>query len=246
MNLTTNQEWCDNNVICFPVDCVLSGTSNNACGKTSLLQQQLTGRVMLAKPDQALHWNQCLERVSNSQDKAAFAELFKHFAPLLKIFLLKAGSITPEGAEELVQETMIKVWKKAPSFSATQASASTWIYTIARNTRIDWLRQQARRNSAGVTAEDLYDVPETQSPHTSLVRLRDEQLVRQQLELLPKEQSEVLSMMYIDGKSSQQIADALNLPLGTVKSRIRLALHKLKLGLLPDTQALSQVYSVSR
>ena len=95
---------------------------------------------------EAENWNDHIERVGKNKDKAAFQSLFKHFSPYLKAFLIKSGGVTPENAEELVQETMIKVWRKAPSYSSSQASASTWIYTIALNTRIDWLRKQNRQN----------------------------------------------------------------------------------------------------
>ncbi len=178
-------------------------------------------------------WNECIEKVGKNQDKAAFSKLFAHFSPFLKAFLIKSGGVTPENAEELVQETMIKVWRKAPTFSASQASASTWIYTIARNTRIDWLRKQNRQNPDSLNADDLYDDREEQTPFSSMVSIRNKKNIAEQLKLLPREQAEVLNMMYFQGKSGQQVADSLDLPLGTVKSRIRLALNKLKLGLAP-------------
>ncbi|MFT4713000.1 MAG: DNA-directed RNA polymerase specialized sigma24 family protein, partial [Candidatus Azotimanducaceae bacterium] len=89
-------------------------------------------------------WNAYLEMVGKDSDKAAYTELFTHFAPLLKAFLLKSGSQNMEQVEELVQETMIKVWRKAKHFNPSQGKASTWIYTIARNTRIDSIRKQVR------------------------------------------------------------------------------------------------------
>lgn len=183
--------------------------------------------------DNKENWNEYIEKVGRNQDKAAFSALFAHFSPFLKAFLIKSGGVTPESAEELVQETMIKVWRKAPTFSASQASASTWIYTIARNTRIDWLRKQNRQNPDELSAEDLYDDREEPTPYSSLVTIRNKRNIAEQLKTLPKEQAEVLNMMYFQGKSGQQVADALELPLGTVKSRIRLALNKLKLGLAP-------------
>lgn len=176
-------------------------------------------------------WNRYIQLVGERQDRAAFSKLFAHFAPYLKAFLLKSGGLTPENAEELVQETMIKVWRKAPTFSPAQASASTWIYTIARNTRIDWLRKQMRQDSSDLTAEDIYDEREEPTPYSSLIQVRDKRNIAEQLKELPPEQEEVLRLMYFQGKSGQQVADALDLPLGTVKSRIRLALNKLKLGL---------------
>ena len=128
---------------------------------------------------------------------------------------------------------MIKVWRKAPSFSPAQASASTWIYTIARNTRIDWLRKQNRQNPDLLNAEDLYDERENPTPLSSLSQIRTKKLIAEQLNQLPTEQAEVLQLMYFQGQSGQQVANTLELPLGTVKSRIRLAMNKMKLALAP-------------
>ena len=119
------------------------------------------------KPD----WNRCLQRVGESQDKAAFSQLFAHFAPLLKGFLLKGGGVDPDQAEELVQETMIKVWRKAPTYSPSQAAASTWMYTIARNTRIDWIRKHGKVQLTELTAEDTYDDTDGETPYSSLVQV---------------------------------------------------------------------------
>ena len=182
---------------------------------------------------EAENWNECIEKVGKSQDTTAFRSLFKHFSPFLKAFLIKSGGVTPENAEELVQETMIKVWRKAPSYSSSHASASTWIYTIARNTRIDWLRKQNRQNPDLLNAEDLYDERENPTPLSSLYQIRTKKLISEQLSQLPVEQAEVLQLMYFQGKSGQQVANTLALPLGTVKSRIRLAMNKIKLALAP-------------
>ncbi len=182
---------------------------------------------------EAENWNDCIERVGRSQDRGAFQSLFKHFSPFLKAFLIKSGGVTPENAEELVQETMIKVWRKAPSYSSSQASASTWIYTIARNTRIDWLRKQNRQNPDLLNAEDLYDERENPTPLSSLSQIRTKKLISEQLSQLPVEQAEVLQLMYFQGQSGQQVANTLALPLGTVKSRVRLAMNKMKLALAP-------------
>jgi RNA polymerase sigma-70 factor (ECF subfamily) len=182
----------------------------------------------------AQDWNTCLKTVGETQDKASFSLLFEHFSPRLKSFLLKAGNLSEESAEELVQETMIKVWRRSSTYSPAQATASTWIYTIARNTRIDWFRKQSRENPAALNADDIYDNSEEESPYSTLVQIRRNDRISQQLQELPREQSEVLRMMYLQGMSGQQISDALSLPLGTVKSRTRLALAKLKIG-IPST-----------
>ncbi len=183
-----------------------------------------------------INWDEYIQRVGQTRDKAAFSALFSHFSPFLKAFLIKSGGVTPEHAEELVQETMIKVWRKAPTFSPSQASASTWMYTIARNTRIDWLRKQNRQDPDSLHADDIYDDREEATPYSSLVQIRNKRNIADELGKLPEEQAEVLKMMYFQGKSGQQVADTLGLPLGTVKSRIRLALNKMKLGLTPAYQ----------
>ena len=177
------------------------------------------------KPD----WNRCLQRVGESQDKAAFSQLFAHFAPLLKGFLLKGGGVDPDQAEELVQETMIKVWRKAPTYSPSQAAASTWMYTIARNTRIDWIRKHGKVQLTELTAEDTYDDTDGETPYSSLVQVRNQKNIKEQLGELPQDQLQVLTLMYYQGKSGQEVANELNIPLGTVKSRVRLALQKLRL-----------------
>jgi RNA polymerase sigma-70 factor (ECF subfamily) len=176
-------------------------------------------------------WNHCLKTVGETQDKASFSLLFEHFSPRLKSFLLKAGNLAEESAEELVQETMIKVWRRSSTYSPAQASASTWIYTIARNTRIDWFRKQSRENPDTLNADDIYDDNENESPYSTLVQIRQNDHISQRLRELPPEQSEILRMMYLQGMSGQQISDTLQVPLGTVKSRTRLALAKLKVGI---------------
>tara|TARA_Y100001970_G_scaffold281470_1_gene392324 strand:- start:606 stop:1208 length:603 start_codon:yes stop_codon:yes gene_type:complete len=176
-------------------------------------------------------WNECLRKIGERKDRSAFSQLFSHFSPYLKSFLMKAGGVNSEIAEELVQETMIKVWRKAPSYSQNQASASTWIYTIARNTRIDWLRKQNRQRPESLNAEDIYDIGGQASLESNLVQLRNEKIISKELGKISSEQKEALSLMYYKNMSGQEVADELGLPLGTVKSRIRLALKKMKVGL---------------
>jgi len=190
--------------------------------------------------DEKTKWNELLERVGASSDKAAFTALFAHFSPRLKAFLMQGGNLSAENAEEVIQETMIKVWRKAPTYSSKQASASTWIYTIARNTRIDWFRKANRQNPDDLNADDLYEGRDEPVPLTSLTRYRNSRLVGDALKELPQDQSAVLSLMYFQGKSGQQIADDLQIPLGTVKSRVRLALQKLQIRLAGDVEPIGE------
>lgn len=189
---------------------------------------------------QTQDWNTQLTKVGEAQDKAAFGALFEHFSPLLKSFLMSGTNLSPENAEELVQETMIKVWRRAPTFSSAHASASTWIYTIARNTRIDWFRKHSRQDPLALHADDIYGHNEEESPYSTLVQMRKNGQIHERLTELPQQQAEVLQMMYFQGLSGQQVADVLAIPLGTVKSRIRLALAKLRIGLTPQTTKASE------
>lgn len=187
----------------------------------------------LGPVSQTQDWNQCLRRVGETRNREDFGLLFEHFSPRLKSFLMRAGSLPEQQAEELVQETMIKVWHRAPTYVPGQASASTWIYTIARNTRIDWLRKQLRENSDSLRADDIYDTDQDTSPHSTLVQWRRDEHLGAKIAELPAEQAEVLRLMYGRGLSGQEISQALEMPLGTVKSRLRLALAKLKTGIAP-------------
>ena len=208
-------------------------------GKQNHYKMRVTFRLEKDKPpmNQSQDWDKYLEQVGQHRDKTAFTVLFKHFSPHLKYFLLKSGSQSIENVEELVQETMVKVWRKAGNYSAAKGPAGTWIFTIARNTRIDAIRRQTRQNPELLHADDIYndnrENQDAQTPASSLVQLRSSEKIGEKLHELPVEQSEVLKLMYFQGKSGQQVANELRLPLGTVKSRIRLALAKMKLALSP-------------
>ncbi|MFV8816477.1 sigma-70 family RNA polymerase sigma factor [Haliea sp. E17] len=169
-----------------------------------------------------------LERVGANRDRDAFARLFRHFAPLVKAFALGGSPLAASHAEELVQEVMIKVWQKSPGFDPRKASASTWVYAIARNSRTDMYRRLQKFDTP-LNAEDIW--PDTGSVElfSSVQMHRDAARVRKMLGELPHEQVQVLTKIYMEGKSQSEAAADLDLPLGTVKSRVRLALNKLQL-----------------
>jgi RNA polymerase sigma-70 factor (ECF subfamily) len=133
---------------------------------------------------------------------------------------------------------MIKVWQKAASFNIEKANASTWIFTIARNTRIDLLRKNARHFQNKATSdqyEDAFDVDdiwvenENEDVFNQLAKQRNSEMLHESMKALPEEQSLILRKVYLEDKSHSEIAEELELPLGTVKSRVRLALNKLSL-----------------
>ena len=129
-------------------------------------------------------WNRCIQLVGERQDREAFSRLFAHFAPYLKAFLLKSGGLNPENAEELVQETMIKVWRKAPTFSPAQASASTWIYTIAKNVGLNELRRNKR---LPLSLHEAFDTGEKELNR----EIEDANLPSPDEEIIQKDENEV-------------------------------------------------------
>lgn len=167
--------------------------------------------------------------VAEAGDRPAFAALFRHFAPRIKGFLIRSGS-DEALAEELAQEAMVLLWRRAPSFDPARAQASTWLYTIARNLRIDYHRRQA--NSAAPRLDD-WD-PEQQpadahlAPDELLQAAQRERGVRQALAALPPDQAQLLELSFFREHPHARIAQELGIPLGTVKSRIRRALAELR------------------
>jgi len=174
-------------------------------------------------------WSQLLERVGASQDRQAFHQLFEHFGPQIKYYAIANG--IAHQAEELVQEVMISIWRRASTYDWRKAAASTWIFTIARNQRIDMLRKIQRGSAEmALDTDDLWQIPgdDEKDPVPSLHRIIAERRIRDSFEHLPQDQVTVLAKVYLEHKSHQAVADELNIPLGTVKSRVRLALSKLK------------------
>ena len=173
--------------------------------------------------------NAWMRAVAEGSDRTAFAALFRHFAPRVKGFLVRAGA-DEALADELAQETMVVLWRRAATFEPARAQASTWIYTIARNLRIDHYRRTA---GGPVEAPDDWD-PEQQpasahlEPEELLHAAQRERGVHRALAALPTEQAHVLRLSFFDEHPHARIAQDLGIPLGTVKSRIRLAVMQLR------------------
>jgi RNA polymerase sigma-70 factor, ECF subfamily len=166
-----------------------------------------------------------LHRIASQRDRMAFAELFDHFAPRVKSFMMRKGA-NAEQAEDLVQETMISVWGKAQLYTRDRGSASTWIFTIARNLRIDRLR----REKANLYSDlEGFDAPsDDPGIDDALGRFEEDGLVAKALAEIPEEQRELLIMSYVDDIPQSEIAARLKIPLGTVKSRMRLGYRRLR------------------
>ena len=166
--------------------------------------------------------------IARTKDKASFIKLFEHFAPRVKSYLMKGGA-REDVADELAQETMLNVWNKAESFNPVKAAASTWIFTIARNKKIDSLRRRAANADIELDAEGpnaLRD--ENPSPSESMMRADETTAISEAIKKLPEEQADLIRQSFFEGKSHGEIAAEKKLPLGTVKSRLRLALERLR------------------
>ena len=170
-------------------------------------------------------WDELLVRVGRDRDKSAFAELFDYFAPRVKSFLLRFGT-DMSLAEEIAQEAMIMVWRRAETYDPRQSAASTWIFTIARNKRIDRLRRENR------PLPDMTDpavMPESiETGEIQVARMQQEKKIRHALKNLPEEQAKMIFSAYYEEKSHREIAEESGVALGTVKSRIRLALNRMR------------------
>lgn len=166
-----------------------------------------------------------VQAIAERRDRNAFRAIFAAYAPKLKAFLARGG-LDEAVAEELVQDVMLTVWRRAQTFDPSQGTFAAWLFTIARNRRIDYFRR-----APGSLGEDP-DPMLLREPAVSaegLVEIRQgASFVKEAMEALPPEQIQVLRMAFFEHKSHSEIAEEQGLPLGTVKSRIRLAMRQLK------------------
>lgn len=168
---------------------------------------------------------QCIVAIAASKDRHAFTLLYRHFAPRLKSFYQRSA-MAPNLAEELAQETMLQVWRKAALFDPSRAGAGTWIFTIAKNLRIDHLRKD--RIAISSDAEPAEEMDETPNGEEMIISGEQENRVRAALSSLSTEQAAIVRLSFFSEKAHAEIARELGIPLGTVKSRVRLALAKLR------------------
>lgn len=166
-----------------------------------------------------------IEAVAKNLDREAFAALFDRLAPRIKSFMLRKG-VSTELAEDLVQDTMIAVWTKAGMYAPDKGSVMGWVFTIARNLRIDRLRRNS--NVSFTAIEDFDCASEEMGPDDELALQQERDGVARALESIPEEQKQILILSFIEDVPQSAIAERLNLPLGTVKSRMRLAYARLR------------------
>ena len=175
----------------------------------------------------ATDWSALLSALAITKDKTSYLLLYQHFAPKVKAYIMRLG-LVESCAEELMQETMLAVWRKAYLYYAAKAVASTWIFTLARNKSIDWMRKQKYPQ---YSLDDWQEEPDEASENSLEV---GEQMVTSNrmekvISQLPEQQRQVIFMSFYEGRSHSEIANRLGIPLGSVKSRIRLASAKIKM-----------------
>jgi RNA polymerase sigma-70 factor, ECF subfamily len=187
-------------------------------------------RIALAQEDSpdTRSDNDLLLSIAVTQCREAFSTLFQRLGPRVKAYMMKVGA-SPDVAEEITQETFVSVWRKAQQFDQRKSSAVTWIFTIARNRRIDRLRKERR---PALDPNDPLLVP-NKIP-TPLEELEQSSIVKNvtaSIQKLPVDQRDVVRLSFIEGLSHQEISNRLKTPLGTIKSRLRLSFEKLRLSL---------------
>lgn len=175
---------------------------------------------MEAEPDPR---TSSLIAVRNNRDREAFAELFDFFAPRLRAMLARSNC-TGAAADDVIQDVMLRVWHKAHQFDPARATASAWIYRIARNRHVDLVRRTARPVPEALKIEEPPDPPS----EDRLAVASETQRLRIALEKLKPAQRQMVEAAYLGERSHAEISAETGLPLGTVKSRIRLALERLR------------------
>jgi RNA polymerase sigma-70 factor (ECF subfamily) len=183
-----------------------------------------TGSVSAEKAVSFSGMSDGLKKIVEDRDANAFRTLFLTFGPKVRAMLLRQGADC-ETAEDIVQDTMLTVWSKCHLFTPDRGALSSWIYAIARNLRIDRIRRQIVWEQFRGELKNLQDTQPAGDPE---LREPDRVHVVQALGALPAEQLEVIHLSFMEGLSQSEIADRLHVPLGTVKSRMRLAFGKLR------------------
>lgn len=220
------RDWRNDGMQLLEADARTRPTRDKPKGRSrrDCLQVRADSRLSLAAMD-VFDANSLIVRIATHQDREAFARLFNHYAPRLKGFLMKRGE-TPEAAEDLAQETLVRMWRRAGSFDPARADAAAWLFAIARNLKIDTFRRDRR---AELGTDDFLLRPEDPpQPEALLLGSECRDRVQRAMHALPEEQLDLVRLSFFEGRSHGEISDLTGVPLGTVKSRLRLAFGRLR------------------
>lgn len=176
-------------------------------------------------PDE-FFWSTQIAAVATQRDRASFMRIYDHFAPRLLRYLRNLG-VREDAADEMVQETLLTVWRKADQFDPARASLSTWLYRVARNHHIDQIRREPHWSPVQ-EGLDKIDEAESDRLDSAPESLFEQDVLKHAIERLPATQAKLIRMCYLESKSHSEIADELAMPLGTVKSSLRRAFAKLQ------------------
>ena len=171
---------------------------------------------------------QLMQQVAEFRDRDAFKCLFQHFAPRVKALMIKSGAASGE-AEDIAQDVMMRVWLKSIQYSNAKGAVSTWVYTIARNVRIDRLRRGSSRPYEDI--DEIEVASDDAGAEAEVLAMQQAKHVNRALATLPNEQKQIIEMAFQQNMTQSEIAGRLSLPLGTIKSRMRLAYQKLRVNL---------------
>ncbi len=178
-----------------------------------------------AVPD-ALYWSMQMVAVATQRDRASFMRIYDHFAPRLRCYLGSLG-MQDSMADELVQEALLTLWRKAGMFDPSRASLATWLFRVARNLYIDHVRQQPEWLPIQKGLERLEEA-EFGRPDSQPESFFDQDILKQAIDRLPPVQAKLIRMCYLESRSHSEISDELQMPLGSVKSSLRRAFSKLQ------------------
>ena len=163
-------------------------------------------------------------KVKNDRDQIAFSNLFDFLAPKLKAYFIQNG-LSADNSEELTQEVMSIIWSKSDRYDSSKSAVTTWVYTIARNKKVDFFRKSAKIN---VNDDDIREFLYENGDQDKLSRKEAAEQVNRINKELNQDQRKMIKMNFFENKSHKKIAEELEIPLGTVKSRIRNILIKMQ------------------
>ena len=182
-------------------------------------------KPLISETEQAKRCKQDMQALAAKQDKKAYKNLYLYFAPKVNTFFKQHASTCD--ADEMTHEVFIRVWQKAKTYRAERANVSTWIFAIARNLKIDVLRQKRITEVSLDDSHSQLQISED-NVHKELVSTSEKIQVTNNLKHLNEEQKQVILKVYFEDKSHQLAAQELGLTLGVIKSRIRSSLKVLR------------------